>query len=69
MRINILELTIGASRKINLGNYEMAERFYSVKIDVSNLSAKGREKATLETESALEKRLSDWESAMKLPEK
>ena len=43
MKTNMLEATVGISRKINMGNYEMKEIFFSAKIDVANLSPKKRE--------------------------
>ena len=43
MKTNMLEATVGISRKINMGNYEMKEIFFSAKIDVANLSQKKRE--------------------------
>jgi hypothetical protein len=44
MKANILEATIGISRKVNLGNYEMKEIFFSAKIDLSNIPRRRRDK-------------------------
>lgn len=35
--VNVVEVTVSESRKINIGNYESRDIFYSLKADASNL--------------------------------